>query len=130
MFVDTSAIISILSEEEDADEFSRRIIASETRLTSALVILEAVMRLSTKLKLPPLEVANDVESLCDRLSLEVVPINEQDGAIAVEAFARFGKGRGHPAQLNLADCLSYACAKSRGVPLLYKGNDFSRTDLK
>jgi ribonuclease VapC len=53
MFVDTSAIISILSEEEDADEFSRRIIASETRLTSALVILEAVMRLSTKLKLPP-----------------------------------------------------------------------------
>ena len=130
MFVDTSAIISILSEEEDADEFSRRIIASETRLTSALVILEAVMRLSTKLKLPPLEVASDVESLCDRLSLEVVPINEQDGVIAVEAFARFGKGRGHPAQLNLADCLSCACAKSRGVPLLYKGNDFSRTDLR
>ena len=47
----------------------------------------------------------------------------EDGVAAIEAFARFGKGRGDPAQLNLADCLSYACTKARGVPLLYKGND-------
>jgi ribonuclease VapC len=49
--------------------------------------------------------------------------------LAIDAFARYGKGRGHPAQLNIADCLSYACAKKLGVPLLYKGNDFARTDL-
>jgi ribonuclease VapC len=49
--------------------------------------------------------------------------------LAVKAFADYGKGRGHPAQLNLADCLSYACARAQGVPLLYKGRDFSHTDL-
>jgi len=48
---------------------------------------------------------------------------------AVKAFADYGKGRGHPAQLNLADCLSYGCAKAQGVPLLYEGDDFARTDL-
>jgi ribonuclease VapC len=50
-------------------------------------------------------------------------------SLAVQAFADYGKGRGHLAQLNLADCLSYACAKAQGVPLLYKGNDFADTDL-
>lgn len=52
-----------------------------------------------------------------------------DGRLAVQAFSDYGKGRGHPAQLNLADCLSYACAKNRKMPLLYKGNDFAHTDL-
>ncbi|TGT30555.1 type II toxin-antitoxin system VapC family toxin, partial [Mesorhizobium sp. M4B.F.Ca.ET.169.01.1.1] len=52
-----------------------------------------------------------------------------DAKLAIQAFADYGKGRGHPAQLNLADCLSYASAKSRGMSLLYKGNDFSHTDL-
>jgi ribonuclease VapC len=58
-----------------------------------------------------------------------VPLDRQSARLSVEAFARYGRGRGHPAQLNLADCLSYACAKRHAMPLLYKGNDFSETDL-
>ena len=59
----------------------------------------------------------------------VVGITPADGDAALEAFARYGKGRGHPAQLNLADCFAYAVAKNQGVALLFKGDDFSRTDL-
>lgn len=59
----------------------------------------------------------------------MVPIEIGDAKLAIQAFSTYGKGRGHPAQLNLADCLSYASAKSCGMPLLYKGKDFSHTDL-
>jgi ribonuclease VapC len=61
--------------------------------------------------------------------IEVMPLTDEVGRIALDAFDRYGKGRRHPAQLNMGDCFAYACAKFRGVPLLYKGSDFSRTDL-
>jgi ribonuclease VapC len=61
--------------------------------------------------------------------IEIVPVTEEIGRIAVDAFDRYGKGRGHPAQLNMGDCFAYACAKAHGLPLLYKGADFSKTDL-
>jgi ribonuclease VapC len=64
------------------------------------------------------------------LFIRVIPIEDSTSAVAVRAFARFGKGRGHPAQLNFGDCLSYACAKQRGVPILFKGRDFIHTDLE
>ncbi len=88
------------------------------------------MRLTTKLRTDPGTALREIEALLNESRVAIIPIEAEHGPIAVAAFAEFGKGRGHPAQLNLADCLSYACAKSRGVPLLYKGNDFSRTDLK
>jgi ribonuclease VapC len=56
-------------------------------------------------------------------------ITPADGDAALEAFERFGKGRNHPAQLNLADCFAYAMAKTHGVPLLFKGDDFDKTDI-
>ncbi|MHB9362253.1 PIN domain-containing protein [Mesorhizobium sp. W067] len=62
-------------------------------------------------------------------AIEVVPIERGDAKLAIQAFSNYGKGRGHPAQLNLADCLSYASAKSRGMPSLYRGKGFSHTDL-
>jgi len=64
-----------------------------------------------------------------RLTSALVIPDANAARFAVKAFADCGKGRGHPAQLNLADCLSYGCAKAQGVPLLYKGDDFARTDL-
>lgn len=130
MFVDTSAFIAILADEEDGLEIAARIYDSRGCTTSALVLLEAVMRLTSKLRIEPREALTRIETFLGEASVVVAAIEPSDLNLAVEAFARFGKGRGHPAQLNLADCLSYACAKSRGVPLLYKGNDFSRTDLK
>jgi ribonuclease VapC len=129
MFVDTSVIVAILSDEEDADEWIDKLEKAPTKFTSALVILEATMRLSSKLTIDPRAAGDVVERMLTASHIKVMPIDREHADFAVQAFARFGKGRGGPAQLNLSDCLSYACAKSRGIPLLYKGNDFTHTDL-
>lgn len=129
MFVDTSVVVAILSGETDAADFARRIEEAPVKMTSALVVLEAVMRLSTKLAIEPMEVEAAIAAFMQEAGIEIVPIDGSAAKLAVQAFAAYGKGRGHPAQLNLADCLSYACAKQHGATLLYKGNDFSRTDL-
>ncbi|RJT35097.1 type II toxin-antitoxin system VapC family toxin [Mesorhizobium waimense] len=129
MFVDTSVVVAILSGEEDAGAWSGRIEQAPSRLTSALVVLEAAMRLSTMLAVEPVVAQAAIEAFLSEAEIEIVPIGAGEARLAGQAFSEYGKGRGHPAQLNLADCLSYACATSRSVPLLYKGNDFSRTDL-
>lgn len=129
MFVDTSVVVAILSEEGDAGEWSNRIQTAPHKITSALVVLEAAMRLSTMLAVEPVVVGSAIEAFLREAEIEIVPIDAGDAKLAIRAFSDYGKGRGHPAQLNLADCLSYACAKSHGSVLLYKGNDFSHTDL-
>jgi ribonuclease VapC len=128
MFIDTSVIVAILSKEPDATEFANKIEAAEC-CTSALVILEASMRLSTKLRIDPVEIEQRIQVLLDEARITLAPMDARTASLAVKAFADYGKGRGHPAQLNLADCLSYACAKAQNIPLLYKGKDFSHTDL-
>ncbi len=87
------------------------------------------MRLATKLGIDPVAVGQRVNALLEAGGITLAPMDGRTASLAVQAFADYGKGRGHPAQLNLADCLSYACAKAQGVPLLYKGKDFSHTDL-
>lgn len=129
MFVDTSVVVAILSGEDDAAQWASRLEAAPVRVTSALVVLEAAMRLSTKLAIEPMEVEATIAAFLREAEIAIAPIEGSDTRLAVQAFSNYGKGRGHPAQLNLADCLSYACAKARGIPLLYKGNDFSYTDL-
>lgn len=130
MFIDTSVIVALLAGEPDADQFASRIADAKTRFTSGLVILEASMRLSTMLDLDPVLVETRIQALLDEAAISVIPINAGIAKRSVAAFARFGKGRGHPAQLNLADCMSYACATAYRVPLLFKGNDFSQTDIQ
>lgn len=129
MFVDTSVLVAMLSAEDDAVEWAERLERSPMAMTSALVVLEAAMRLSTKLAVDPLDAEISINELLRESNITVIAIDAEDGHLAVRAFAEYGKGRGHPAQLDLADCLSYACAKNRKVPLLYKGNDFAHTDL-
>ena len=129
MFIDTSVVIAVLAGEEDAADWSRRIGQASIRITSPLVVLEAAMRLSSKLVVEPLFAEKAIEDFLREAAIDVVPIEIGDAQLAIQAFSDYGKGRGHPAQLNLADCLSYASAKSRGMPLLYKGKDFSHTDL-
>ena len=87
------------------------------------------MRLSSIRRLEPAETGEVVRTYLERARVVQLPIVEQDGSAAIDAFARYGKGRGHPAQLNMADCMAYACARNRGLKLLYKGNDFAATDL-
>ncbi len=130
MFIDTSVFVAIFAHEDDREHWLETIDATDGLLTSSLVVLESTMRLTSLLKLPPPLIREKLEAFFIDANIRIIPIEAEHATVAVEAFARFGKGRGHPAQLNLADCLSYACAKSRGVPLLYKGNDFARTDLK
>ncbi|WP_095088605.1 type II toxin-antitoxin system VapC family toxin [Mesorhizobium sophorae] len=129
MFVDTSVVVAILSGERDAGEWSNRIEAAPHRITSPLVVLEAAMRLSTMLAVEPVIAEAAIEAFLREAEIEIVPIDAGDAKLAIQAFSDYAKGRGHPAQLNLADCLSYACAKSHSSALLYKGNDFSHTDL-
>ncbi|MDX8512063.1 type II toxin-antitoxin system VapC family toxin [Mesorhizobium captivum] len=129
MFVDTSVVVAILADEEDATDWSGKIGQAARRITSPLVVLEAAMRLSSLLAVEPRIAETAIEAFLRQAEIEVVPIESGDAKLAIQAFSDYGKGRGHPAQLNLADCLSYASAKSRGMPLLYKGNDFSHTDL-
>lgn len=128
MFVDTSVVIAILSEEDDADHWSERLEQNANKITSPLVVLEAAMRLSTKLANEPLATEAFIEAFLEQAEIEIVPIEASDAKLAIKAFSDYGKGCS-PARLNLADCLSYACAKSRKIPLLYKGRDFSLTDL-
>jgi ribonuclease VapC len=128
MFIDSSVIVAILSKETDATELANRIEAGACQ-TSALVVLESTMRLSNKLSLDPILVADRIDALMNEAEITLAPIDATAARLAVAAFAAYGKGRGHKAQLNLADCLSYACAKAQGMALLYKGKDFSYTDM-
>ena len=128
-FIDTSVLIAIMARETDADRWLSAVETADDLVTSPLVLVEATMRLSSLLKAHPAEVQRSVDAVLAQIGANVIPIEPVDTAFAIDAFARYGKGRGHPAQLNLADCLSYACARRLGARLLYKGDDFARTDL-
>jgi ribonuclease VapC len=129
MFIDTSVIVALLADETDAAIYAERIAETSSCFTSGLVILEASTRLATMLDLDPVVVETRVRALLTEADITVLPIDGVIATVAVQAFADYGKGWRHPAQLNLADCMSYACAKVHRIPLLFKGNDFSRTDI-
>lgn len=129
MFVDTSAIIAILTSEVEAADLTEQIDAAELRITSPLVLLEATMVLSTRRAIEPRDAEAHIRQFADRIGLAVIQIDDETATLAIDAFARFGKGRGNAAKLNMSDCLSYACARRHRVPLLYVGKDFVETDL-
>jgi ribonuclease VapC len=129
MFVDTSVFVALLASEPDADHFAEKIEAAKNPITSGLVMLESAMRLSSLLDLDPGVVEERILALLEEANIAVVSIDGTVAKVAITAFATYGKGRGHPAKLNLADCMSYACARVHRVPLLFKGNDFSKTDI-
>jgi ribonuclease VapC len=129
MFVDASAFLAILLDEEDASRFAEAIASADRRLTSPLAIFETVAGLMRELSIP-LSVAEASVRSVVAMDFTVVPISDEIGRAALDAFDRYGKGRGHhPAQLNVGDCFAYACARIEAVPLLFKGDDFSRTDV-
>lgn len=123
--VDSSAIVAILLEEVDAGLFLKRLSFSPRNICSAMTFVECVMVLSTRA--PKLSPERFAQSLSD-LAIDLVGVDPSQASLAAQAFLRFGKGR-HPAKLNLGDCFSYALAKSLNAPLLYKGEDFGRTDI-
>lgn len=126
MVVDTSAVIAILRMEREAVAFMRAITQANLRLICAVSVEEASFVLAGRNA--GSEIWRGLDGLLARARIEVVPFDHQLALAAREAFIRFGKGR-HPAALNLGDCASYALAKSRELPLLFKGNDFAKTDI-
>lgn len=128
MFVDTSAIIAITCGESDAVDLAQRLAAAEQRYVSPVVRLETCMALASRLDVSPAQANALFDDFVAEADLAVVAIDDRIGALAVACFEAFGKGR-HPAKLNLGDCLSYACARACQSPLLFKGDDFSQTDI-
>jgi ribonuclease VapC len=129
MFVDASALVAILTEEVGAEVLSERLESGQDLITSPIAVFETIASVARKGHLPPEATAIDVHAFLAGAGIATVDVDEGAGAGAVAAHARYGKGSGHPARLNLGDCFAYAMAKQYGVPLLYKGNDFAQTDL-
>ncbi len=129
MFVDASAIVTILAAEPEADAFADAIHAAPGSITSPIAIYEAVLALCRKRQVSVEAATATVVKFLDVFGITTTPISPEEGTVALNAFARYGKARGHPAQLNLGDCFAYAAAKTRGVPLLFKGEDFDKTDI-
>ena len=125
--VDSSALMAILLEESDAKAFLDVLVNSEPMISLATrVELGCVARR----KLGPTGI-EEAEGLLSDLGILSVPFDERQAEIALAAMDRYGKGRGaEPAVLNYGDLFSYALAKARDLPLLYKGDDFARTDVR
>ncbi|CAH1669818.1 type II toxin-antitoxin system VapC family toxin [Chelatococcus asaccharovorans] len=125
--VDSSAFLSILLGEPDAGQIASSLQSASQRISSAVTIYETrtvLLRRADRRYLDPFE------SLLSVADLKQHAFDERQADIASQAYARFGRGSGSPAKLNLADCASYALAISLDAPLLYKGNDFAQTDVR
>ena len=128
MFVDTSAIVAILLGENDAHTLSAKLESAAHPLTSPAVRLETSLVLANRRDVGPLRAQHYFDGFASQVGLTEVQIDERIGRLAVDCFERYGKGRNR-AQLNFGDCLSYACAKAHGARLLFKGDDFAKTDI-
>lgn len=130
MFVDASALVAIIVRENGHEVLIDRLRTERKSITSGIAIAETVMAVARELS-NSVQAADDlVRDLASASAIDVVPIGAAETAAAIAAYARFGKGRGHPARLNLGDCFAYACAKVHDVPLLFVGNDFPQTDVR
>jgi len=125
LVIDTSAIIAILYNEPEAKIFFDRISQMNKVWLSSVSKVESIMVLTTRFNALA---APKFAGLCEMLSVNIAPIDDELANMTIAAFLRFGKGR-HPAGLNFGDCFSYALARKMDVPLLYKGNDFCLTDI-
>jgi ribonuclease VapC len=126
MIVDASALIAILRTERDASRYARAIEAAYSRRISAVNYVEAAVVIDGSRD--PIA-SRRFDELVATAGLVVEPVTPEQARIARDAYRDFGRGSGHPARLNLGDCFAYALAKVTGEPLLYKGDDFSNTDL-
>lgn len=129
MFVDASALVSILCAEPGYLAVADCLRSADEPITSAFAVFETVMALCRKRGCTVEGGEAETRRLLDEANIMLVPIAGEDARIALLAHARYGKGRGHPAQLNIGDCFAYACARIHDVPILFVGNDFSRTDI-
>ncbi|MBN8727210.1 MAG: type II toxin-antitoxin system VapC family toxin [Xanthomonadales bacterium] len=125
MVVDTSALVAIMTGEPEQAAFIAAIDRAETCLLSTVTLVEASIVMEARHGPGGLHL---LELLIERSGMELVDVDAAQARLAQTAWRRFGKGR-HPAGLNFGDCFPYALALARGEPLLFKGADFSQTDI-
>jgi ribonuclease VapC len=127
VIVDTSALVAILRAEPEAATYADAIENAATRRISATNFVEAAVVIDGSRD--PIA-SRRFDDLCREAELIIEPVTEAQARTAREAYRDFGKGSGHPAKLNFGDCFAYALAKIAGEPLLFKGDDFSQTDVQ
>jgi ribonuclease VapC len=125
MVIDTSAVLAILLNEPERRSFNERIEDDPTRLMSAASYFEAAIIIDNRVGR---ERGRDLKLFVIEAEIEIVPVSLEHAEIAREAYRQFGRGN-HPAGLNFGDCFAYALAKAADEPLLFKGDDFGKTDL-
>ena len=123
--IDSSALIAILRDEPERAAFVRKLGADRVRLLSAANWLEAAIIVDDRFGENG---ARDLKLFVLEAAIEIVPVTAAQAELARAAYRRFGRGN-HPARLNYGDCFAYALARETGEPLLFKGDDFSRTDI-
>jgi ribonuclease VapC len=128
VFLDASAIIGIIAMEDDGPSLTGRLARALHVHTSAVAIFESAVGLARIANAPVVDALALVQRFLRDVDATIAAIDGQTAVLALEAFARFGKGH-HPAALNMGDCFAYACARQLDAPLLCKGNDFPRTDI-
>jgi ribonuclease VapC len=126
MILDTSAIIAILRDETEAPVFAKAVEKAAHRRISAVNYVESAAVIDGSRD--PIA-SRRFDDLLREAQVAVEPVTEAQARIAREAYRDFGKGSGHPAKLNFGDCFAYALAKARNESLLFKGDDFSQTDV-
>jgi len=129
MFVDASAWTAIVLREPERARFLIALAEAELVLTSPVAVLETVRAIVRGTGETVQNASLRLDTLLAGADARIVAIGAEEGRLALDAHAHFGKGV-HPARLNMGDCFSYACAKVHGVPLLYKGEDFALTDIE
>lgn len=125
MVLDTSALLAILFDEPEAEMMEAALEADSVRLLSTGSLLETAIVVEARLGE---EGGQELDLLLHTAQIQMVAVTATHVALARQAYRTYGKGR-HPAGLNYGDCFAYALAKATGEPLLFKGDDFSRTDV-
>jgi ribonuclease VapC len=127
VIVDSSALLAILFAEPDAARFAAALAAADTRRVSVATWLETAIRVDMASSAISSAAFDD---LVREAGLVVEPVSERQAQLARAAYRSYGRGTGHPAGLNFGDCFAYALAKETGEPLLFKGSNFARTDIR
>ncbi|MGH7898242.1 MAG: type II toxin-antitoxin system VapC family toxin [Candidatus Binatia bacterium] len=125
MVIDTSALLAILQDEPERRAFNEALEAADSRRMSVATFVEVSIVIEARLGAAG---QRDLDLFLERAAIELVGVDIEQSRAARRAFTRFGKGR-HPAGLNFGDCFAYALATTLGEPLLFKGDDFCKTDV-
>jgi ribonuclease VapC len=125
MIIDTSALVSVLDQEPEAEQIVRTLVSAPERMLSAANLVEAGIVMQAR---RGDDGARDLDLLLAKLRVDIAEVTASQADIARKAFRRYGRGR-HAANLNFGDCFAYALAKDKSARLLFKGNDFGQTDV-